>query len=353
MKQSRPNKLDRLYFIPQRDLIVGACSSEPNGSIRFWSIDDGKLKEVFDLGKRVWADSIAVSNNGSLIVTSLLGKNEIACYSLTERKWLWKVNWVEKGVIGNAMRFKPDDRKVVVLGFTDIVTYNSQTGTIMERQGDSKWFSGGFPRGRTRNSAISQSARYAAFWQGNLEHDEGWWSSRNIWVLVRDIEREKVIAKQGKIQEKYKNCSSVFTPDEKNLLLGSMDGYVRVWSITMQKVIREWWAYGTGEEPVPFRKDPSPNTIHSMTFSPDGRHLATMGGHPTSIRIWDYSTNKLTREFDDVISSPLPMCSGYPMAFSPAGEYFAFEQQGKLCLYDTQTWQEKWCVPSWAEGKGK
>jgi WD40 repeat protein len=347
MKQKRPNSLEKLYFIPHRALIVGGCSSEPNGSISFWSIEDGKVKEALALGKGVWADSIAVSNNGSSIVTSLLGKNEIACYSLTERKWLWKVNWVEKGVVGNAMRFTNDDRKVVVVGARNILMYNALTGAILERQEDSKGFSNGFPHGRTRNNGISPSARYAAFWQGNLEHGETWWSSRNIWVLVRDIEDGKTVAKQGKIQEKYKNCSAAFTPDEKSLLLGSMDGYVRIWSIAGEKVVREWRAYWH-ENASTFEENPAPNEIGSITFSPDGRYLATMGHlkGKSAVRIWDYTTNKLIHEFDDVISSPLSMCSGYPMAFSPDGKYFALEQQGNLCLYDTQTWEEKWCVPS-------
>jgi len=352
MKKDRPNKLDRVYFIPQRDLIVGAYGSEPNGSIRFWSIDDGKLKEVLDLGKGVWADSLAISNNGNLMVVSLLGKNEIDCYSLTDRKWLWNADRVGKGVVGNAMQFSIDDRKVVVVAARNILTYNAQTGTILEKQEDSKGFSNGFPNYRTRIHAISPSARYAAFWQGDLEHDEGWWSSRNIWVVVRDIETGKVIAKQGKIQEKYKNCSAAFTRDEKNLVLGSMDGYVRIWSIAGQKVVGEWMAYWH-ENPSTFEENPAPNEIDSMTFSLDGRYLATTGHlkEGFAVRIWDYTTNKLIHEFRDVISSSLPMCSGYPMAFSPDGKYFAFERQGNLCLYDTQTRQEKWCVPSSAEGK--
>jgi hypothetical protein len=53
MKQKRPNNLDRLYFIPLRDLIVGTYGSGPSGSIRFWSIDEGKSKEVLDLGKGI------------------------------------------------------------------------------------------------------------------------------------------------------------------------------------------------------------------------------------------------------------------------------------------------------------
>jgi WD40 repeat protein len=349
VRPKRPNNLEKLYFIPQHDLIVGACGSQPNGSIRFWSIDEARLKEVLDLGKGTWANSMVVSNNGSLIVASLLGKREIACYSLTERKWLWRVLWVEKGVAGIAMQFSIDDRKVVVVGYRNIVTYNALTGVILERQEDSRSFSNGFPRGRTRNNGISPSARYAAFWQGDLEHDEGWWSSGNIWVLVHDIETGKVLAKQGKVQEKYKNSSAAFTPDEKNLVLGSMDGCVRIWSILEQKVIREWRAYGADEEPVPFRRNPSPNEIHSMTFSPAGRYLATIGHlrGGSAVRIWDYTTNKMIHEFADVISSPWPMC--YPMAFSADGKYFALEQQGQLCLYDTQNWQEKWCIFSWPE----
>jgi WD40 repeat protein len=351
MKQQL-NKLRKIYFIPQRDLIVGTCSSELNGSIRFWSIDDGKLKDVLDLGKGEWASFLAVSNNGNLIVVGLLAKNEIACYSLTEKKWLWRVNWLDKGVVDIVMRFTTDDQKVVVVGFRNIVTYDAKTGAILQRQEDSEGFSDGFPNYRTRNNAISPSARYSAFWQGNLEHDEGWWSSKNIWVLVRDIEKEKAIAKQGKIQEKYKNCSAIFSSDEKNLLLGSMDGYVRVWSIAEQKVIREWKVYWL-DEPISFKESGgAPNAIHSMTFSPNGRHLATIGHLKgrSAIRIWDYTTKKLLYEFDGIYLT-LPMCSGYPMAFSPDGKYFALEQQGKLCLYDIQAWQEKWCMPSAGGGK--
>ena len=353
MERKGWNRLKKLYFTPRPDLIVGTCSSEPNGSIRFWSTDGGELKEVLYLGKGEWATSLAVSNDGCLIVVGLLAKNQIVLYSLKENRWLWKVNWVEKGLVGNPIRFTPDDRKLVVLGARNIVTYDAKTSTILQRLEDSKGFSGGFPNDRTRNHAISLSARYGAFWQGYIEHDEGWWSSRNIWVLVLDIETGKIVAKQGKIQEKYKNCSATFTPDEKGVVLGSMDGYMRVWSIADQRVVRRWRAYGAGEEPLPFEEMPFPNSIDSMTFSPEGRHLATMGHLKGgfNIRIWDYSSNKLIHEFVDVISSSLPMCSGYPMAFSPEGKYFAFERQGKLCLYDVQTWQEKWCVPSWPEGR--
>ncbi len=57
MDQRRPNKLDKLYFIPKTELIVGGCDLGPNGSIKFWSVDDGKLVNILDLEKRTWANT--------------------------------------------------------------------------------------------------------------------------------------------------------------------------------------------------------------------------------------------------------------------------------------------------------
>jgi WD40 repeat protein len=260
---------------------------------------------------------------------------------------------VEKSIVGNPTRFTPDDRKLVIVGARNIVSYDVHTGTVLQKQEDSKGFSGGFPNYRAGIAAISPSSKYAAFWLGEPEpHDETWWSLRNIWVLVRDIETGKTIAKQGKVQEKYKNCSAVFTPDEKNLLLGSMDGYVRVWSIGDQKVIRGWKAYWD-DQSEGFEKGDHSRFIEAMTFSADGRYLATLGllKGKFIIRIWEPSSSKLIYQLPDVGNLPSAMCSGYPMAFSPDGKYFAFEQHGNLCLYDTQTWEQKWSVPSWPEGQ--
>jgi WD40 repeat protein len=306
--------------------------------------------EVLDLGKGQWANSMAVSNNGNLVVIEISPKNETACYSLKERKWSWSIKWVEKGVVGNAIQFIPDDRRVVVAGFKNIVTYDSENGIILQNKEDSKGFCNGFPQFNTRNIAVSPSARYVALWQGYQEAHEEFYTSKNIWAVVRDIEIDKIIAKQGNMKQKYKNCSGVFTPDEKNLVLGSLGGNIRVWSIADQKVVREWIAYGSGESDPP-EKTPFFNAIGSMTFSPKGQYLATMGfpKEGFTIRVWDYSSNKLIHEFIDVCFSGPAMGDAYPMAFSPDGKYFAFEQQGKVCLCDTQNWQEKWCVLSWPE----
>jgi WD40 repeat protein len=350
--QKEPNRLRRVSFVSHHDLIVGTCSTGSYGSIRFWSASDGNLVRVMDLGKGEWADSLAISNNGDHMSVTLLGSEKIGCYSLIERRWLWKAKWPEKGIVGNSMRFTPDDLRIIVVGFRNVVTYDARTGAILRRLEDREAFSGGFPEYRTRNNAISLTSKYAAFWQGFLDHDEGFWSSENVWVVVRETETGKIVAKQGTIQNKYKNCSAVFVPDDKALVLGSMDGIIRVWSIQEQKVIREWRAYRS-DRPISFKESPSPNNIDAIVFSRNGRIMATKGHDQPNkgdgVRIWDYQSNMLLHEFPNVISSTQGMCEGYPMALSADGKFFALEQQGKLYLYDTQTWEQRWVVHSYIE----
>jgi len=87
-----------------------------------------------------------------------------------------------------------------------------------------------------------------------------------------------------------------------------------------------------------------------LIFCPEEEHLPTMGFQKgVSINIWNDATNKPIHEFVNGCSSGLEMGDDYPMVFHPDGKYFAFEQQGQLCLYDAQNWQGKWCVLSGPE----
>jgi len=349
--QKRPNRLRKVVFIPQKNQIAGLLNSGENGSLVVWSTDDGTKTQTFDFEKGVWGASIAVSNKGDSAILGLVGEPDSIFYSLIEKRPFWKVKGIEKGFGLSSVSFTPDDNRVVVVGFKNIVVFDSKSGAILERQEDSEAFSFGLPRYRSRIDEISHTGRYAAFFQGKVEvHNEARLKN-NVWITVYDIETKKLVTKQAYVQKSYKNCSAVFTQDEKNLVLGSMDGFVRVWSITGQKAIRQWKAYENSQAST-FREIPFPNPIDSVILSSDGRLLATMGSTDAGffIKVWDYTTNSQVHEFRDA-NPPWAMCSGYPMAFSPDGKYFAFEQQGRLCLYDTQTWEEKWQVPSWAGNK--
>jgi WD40 repeat protein len=348
MKAIQRSSLETLLFVPNRALLIGDGASGLRGSIRFWSLSDGQLKHTIEFEKNIWVKSMAVSHDGDLIAVALFGNDEMGCYSIKESKWLWRVKWPGKKRYRYNLRFTPDDKGIVIKGLETIITYDARNGNILRQLKDSSAFSGGFPAYKTAFSTLSESGRYAAIWQGNLEHDETLDWNPNVWVAVWDLDNKQIIGKQGEIQIKYKNCAAVFTPDEKHVLLGSMDGAIRDWSISEQKPIRQWQVYDVGNTKSFDKRNTSPSPVGSLIFSANGRFLATLGFEPIkreTIRIYDYMTNKLVKEFTHIISINA-MCGGYPMAFSPDSKHFVLENKGNICLYSTADWRQKWCVPS-------
>jgi WD40 repeat protein len=350
------NNLTTLMFVPEHNALVGA---DKNEVIRFWAIRDGKLSHVIKYGKDELVDAMATSNNGNLmavVISTLLTNGdvqyEVGCYSIENKRWLWRKKW--DGILGpRNLRFERDDRSVTMQGFDKIVTYDSQKGNILRQLEDTKYFSSGYPRHKNAILALSPSAKYAAILQGRLEHNEFITRYPNVWVVVWDLERKQIVGRQGKMQSKYKNCSAVFTPDEKYVLLGSMDGTVREWSISEQKAVRERKWYGAGITLSSDDNDSAPFTIDSLIFSPDARYVAAMGADGKNgfrVKIYDYAKNELVMASGRV-GSAISMCGPYPMAFSADSKYFAMEKDGDLCLYKTGIWKEQWCVKSVTKGK--
>jgi RNA polymerase sigma factor (sigma-70 family) len=69
-----------------------------------------------------------------------------------------------------------------------------------------------------------------------------------------------------------------FSPDGKLLACGCSDGVVRLWDPATGAQVRQWLANRS-----------SPTTV---TFSPDGKTLATAGARDHAIRLWDPATGK-------------------------------------------------------------
>ena len=347
-KRDRVNRLRSLFVVPQSSLLVGDCVTEPNGSIRFWSLEDGRLTHVIDLGMGEWSHAVAISHDGNSIAVTLLTSGEVGCYSIKDRKWKWRVKWMEKNVVDSKIKFASDDQTIIVLGSQNTVTYDANTGNIIKKAEDMSRFSGGHSLYSVPLTVLSQSGRYAAVWQGRLEHNE--WSFKSAfqskWAVVWNLEKNKIIADMKRVATRYKNCGGTFDPGEKYLTLGSMDGHIRVWAIDDGQLVKDWKAYW-GDKALPFDSDAAPYAISSMTFSSDGHLLATLGKEKipstANIKLWDFSTSSLLHEFEDVTRTT-GLCDVYPMTFSADGETFAFEKEGQLCLYEASTWKEKWCV---------
>lgn len=86
--------------------------------------------------------------------------------------------------------------------------------------------------------------------------------------------------------------SVCFAPDGRTLISGGSDGQVRLWNVQ------------TGKE----RRQPqrSSGEIRSVAYAPNGQTLATLGGNPFGVRLWDSPTGKFIRFLPQPDDTNLP-----------------------------------------------
>ena len=336
-----------IVFMPKTGNLVGVSENYRTwaSSIRFWSVENGKLEDVMEFTRREVPWSIDVTPDAELMAVAFwnlpakgekYGHTSIACYSLNERKWLWKNDWPTKFDMAREVKFSPDGLKAIVIGGKNILLYDAKTGAkldaIDEPLKDYPELSLSI-----RGSVLSPSGRYIVVWQEKPLPGHVFLGRlmANKWVTVWDLQTKKQVARWRK--PKYENFCAIFTHDEKSILFGSR-GHIQIWSVEEQKMIREWWLAGF-------------LAVNYLKFSEDYRYLAIHGtSWDFDIMICDYPEKREVQHFRDVGGVPGggESCA---MTFFNGNRSFAFAKKDQLCVYDTQTWKEKWCVSSSTEGK--
>lgn len=361
---SKKEAISYLFFVPSTGLIgcsYFATSFKERGKISFFSIEEGKEINsiLLDVGED--GGKTASSHDGKLIgigstvwgeqISSGLQSIRIACYSIAQNKWLWRANWPDweethKDVIQSVI-FTRDDRRIVAAGKRSVVVYDATTGEVLRKWRDP--FKD-YPNWRfdVTQVAFSANGRYLVIWQEYKPwhlNDYLFWFMVNREVTVWDIQQDKLVARWRKPEELY--WGGVLSDE---VIFGSRDGYIRIWSISEQKMLRKWKAYWGRDG---YNRYAYSSHLMALTVSQDGKYIATKGygvDRPRDqdtvknvIKIWNLETERFIREFADI---EYGVFGKYPMVFSSDSRYFAFDQKGRLCLYDAQTWERKWCVPN-------
>ena len=322
------------YFLPERREVGGISREKITGGIWVWRTDDGRVDHFIPFPKMTWPDEVDISQDGARIAIIFFDSGQmdrkpdwLGCYSLVGKHWLWRWKWekYETRESPRQVKFCSDSRKMLIVGYWSMWYLDADTG---EEIGQRRGFLKEYPvlRWGLRSSYISPSGRYLVIWQEKPFEGIGW--GLNKFVTVWDLALGKEVVRWRK-----PTCEceiAAFSPDEESIVFGCKDGYVREWSIKTRSLVREFSTRGN---------------ISSVVFSTDGRYLG-VNSDCKEIIIFDRVTQKMVhtfvssgREYTQIVGEQ------YPMAFSSDGQLFTFRnEERKICLYSTSTWEQKWCV---------
>src|SRR5262249_31430193 len=77
--------------------------------------------------------------------------------------------------------------------------------------------------------------------------------------------------------------------------------------------------------------------VRGLAFAPDGKAVASVGGGPAAVRLWDVRTGRELRHF------PAELSEGECLAFSADGKLLATGPgSGQICLWDAASGEKRW-----------
>ncbi len=318
-----------LQFLQKKSLVI--TNHSYLHQLRIWKLKDGSIDTTFFYVDSLYIYDLVVSHDEEKIIFSLGYNESICCYSILNKCLLWKVDNVK---FYNGLGVSMDDSLVYAVGPWYVTALDANTGKIVKKD---RKFMGDYllPQLRNMNVLFSPSGRYALYWKNaGFNHINFRLGSRlNVWDLLNDeMVASKFINGKGV-------WSASFLPNEKNILTGSFDGKLRLWSLENNSIINSWEIHKKN------KKNGFSEILQTILPKEAVNFLGTEGyvNGKWGFVIWKYPIMKAERMFYSG-----DYCSA---TFSNDGKYLIISHSGYLCLYETDSWKLLWRVPIIRENK--
>jgi hypothetical protein len=325
------NHLCDMYFLEKYQLLVASDWNVLEfkwGAIDFWSLDSGKLNRVITLrgGDQVYR--MIASHDQELLFVAVENEffddNYVACFSVRTMQWIWKDTSLEEGY-GSA--FTKDDQEIVFVGKHHIYYLNSVNGSVIRKISSAIHTSWWWPRYFSHLVLLNNEGTLLMEWTEPMyggEHGLG----EGAYEKTKGLEVYDLSDPDHPLFQTDKPGigigSALFSVDNDSIMLAGLNGSLYEWSLR-DNMVRKRATICDG--------------AIDYLFSSRKRHLS--GIYSNNAIIFDDSSFQQIKQFDK-ISEGWTAFSRAPLVFSSDGLYFALEQRGVVCLYDTKTWKEIW-----------
>lgn len=241
------------------------ASGNWNGTAKLWNPANGRVRATL-VGHPTSVTSVAFSPDGRILATGGVGNRDPRGSDSTT-VILWDVatgkrrTTLVRDFDVESLDFSPDGRILATAGLDPrILLWDARTGVrrgILKREYDLN----GFPC-----ALFSPDGRILA-------------ACSESTPVMWDVATGKILPRVEILTaSSTRTYALAFSPDGRTIAAGSTDGAVRLWDVSSGKLRGTWQSHT--------------KPVHAVAFSPDGRILAT-GSEDETARLWSMATGKV------------------------------------------------------------
>ena len=285
-----------------------ASNNLGRSTLSLWNVTTGEKKKTI-AGYMPRVKSVAFSPDGRTFASqNLRGEIHLWDTNTGEKKRLFRGSLTMSSADIGCLSFSPDGQTLASGIGSEIDLWNATIGELKKTL--------------TGHDSVVNSISFSP--EGSLLASGSQDGTVRLWDAMTGEQQRKLT---------HQTVSSVsFSPDGQILASGSLDGNIYLWDVTKGELKQKL----ENQNLMRVSMNMYPPRIHSVSFSPDGRILAS-GGPGNTIRLWDVGTG--SQKQTTLIGHA---ASVYCVSFSPdSATLVSGHTDGTIRLWDANTGQHK------------